>query len=75
MNELLHNRLMTLVPGAGWLSEETEQMPDSATPLVWIVDPIDGTRSYISGRADWSVSVALTDNGRPIVAVRLRSGP
>jgi len=68
VNELLHRRLMTLVPGAGWLSEETEQMPDSATPLTWIVDPIDGTRSYISGRADWSVSVALTDNGRPIVA-------
>ena len=68
VNELLHNRLMALVPDAGWLSEETEQMPDSATPLVWVVDPIDGTRSYISGRADWSVSVALTDNGRPIVA-------
>jgi myo-inositol-1(or 4)-monophosphatase len=68
VNELLHDRLMALVPGAGWLSEETERLPDSTTPLVWIVDPIDGTRSYISGRADWSVSVALADKGRPIVA-------
>jgi myo-inositol-1(or 4)-monophosphatase len=28
-------------------------------PLVWIVDPIDGTRAYLAGREDWCVSVAL----------------
>jgi myo-inositol-1(or 4)-monophosphatase len=31
----------------------------------WIVDPIDGTRAYISGRADWSISVALVEDGVP----------
>ena len=34
----------------------------------WIVDPIDGTRAYISGRADWTISVALVDDGRPVLA-------
>jgi len=35
---------------------------------VWIVDPIDGTRAYLGGRQDWSVSVALVEHGRPKLA-------
>ena len=35
---------------------------------MWIVDPIDGTRAYIAGRNDWSISAALVEEGRPIVA-------
>jgi myo-inositol-1(or 4)-monophosphatase len=34
----------------------------------WIVDPIDGTRAFISGFPDWTISVALVDDGRPILA-------
>ncbi len=34
----------------------------------WIVDPIDGTRAFISGRADWTISVALVEHGRPVLA-------
>jgi myo-inositol-1(or 4)-monophosphatase len=68
VNDLLHARLTALVPGAGWLSEETEEMPAPGVPLIWIVDPIDGTRAYISGRADWSISAALVKGARPIVA-------
>ncbi|MFY9684325.1 MAG: 3'(2'),5'-bisphosphate nucleotidase CysQ [Pseudolabrys sp.] len=67
VNDLLHQRLTALAPGAGWLSEETAEIPSSTT-LMWIVDPIDGTRAYISGRADWSISAALVDGGRPVVA-------
>ena len=67
VNDLLHQRLTALAPGAGWLSEETEEMPSSTT-LMWIVDPIDGTRAFISGRADWSISAALVEDGRPLVA-------
>ena len=68
VNDLLRARLGALVPGAGWLSEETEALPDRSLPLAWIVDPIDGTRAYISGRADWTISVALVENGRPVLA-------
>ncbi len=35
---------------------------------MWIVDPIDGTRAFIAGRSDWTISVALVEDGRPIVA-------
>src|SRR5450755_4516415 len=68
VNDLLRARLSDLLPAAGWLSEETEDLPDRALPLAWVVDPIDGTRAYISGRADWTISVALVENGRPVLA-------
>ncbi len=68
VNNLLRVRLGELVPGAGWLSEETEEPPDHGLPLTWVVDPIDGTRAYITGRADWTISVALVENARPILA-------
>ena len=68
VNDLLRARLTDLMPGAGWLSEETEALPDRSLPLAWVVDPIDGTRAYISGRADWTISVALVENGRPLLA-------
>jgi myo-inositol-1(or 4)-monophosphatase len=69
VNEFLHERLSALEPKAGWLSEEShDQPPDPALPLAWIVDPIDGTRAFISGRADWTISIALAEQGRPLVA-------
>lgn len=56
-------------PGYGWLSEETE---DASARLcctrVWIVDPIDGTYGFINNRDDWCISVALIENGLPILS-------
>jgi myo-inositol-1(or 4)-monophosphatase len=69
VNEFLRGRLGSLVPDAAWLSEESQDdLPEDALALAWIVDPIDGTRAYISGRADWTISVALADRGRPLLA-------
>src|SRR5262249_49277274 len=68
VNDLLQTRLAALAPGAGWLSEETECTLGATHPLTWIVDPIDGTRAFISGRADWSISAALVQDGRPIIS-------
>ena len=73
---LLRERLSAAEPASRWLSEETEDDParlDART--VWIVDPIDGTRAYLAGLPDWSVSVALVDDGRPVAgrAVTRRS--
>lgn len=69
VNDLLHKRLAAIAPSAYWISEESpDHRPDRTLPRAWIVDPIDGTRAYISGRHDWTISVALTEGGRPIVA-------
>lgn len=66
-DKLLRERLMTVAPGYGWLSEESE-LGDTTTARHWIVDPIDGTRSFIKGLTDWSVATALVESGRPIAA-------
>jgi myo-inositol-1(or 4)-monophosphatase len=66
---LLRERLRSLAPAYGWQSEESVDIPDrSAERRRWIVDPIDGTRSFIKKQADWSVAAALVENGRPIAA-------
>jgi myo-inositol-1(or 4)-monophosphatase len=66
---LLRERLTAILPDAAWLSEETEDDPVRlAARRVWIVDPIDGTRAFLAGRPDWTVSVALVEQGRPVVA-------
>jgi myo-inositol-1(or 4)-monophosphatase len=69
VDELLRQRLTVMAPDAAWLSEETEDDPARlGAAQVWIVDPIDGTRAFIAGRPDWTVSVALVANGRPALA-------
>ena len=67
VNELLHARLPQLAPEAGWISEETEPADEVGTSN-WVVDPIDGTRGFVAGRPDWTISVALVTDGRPILA-------
>ncbi len=69
VNHLLKERLTAIVPEAGWLSEESDDDPARlGAPRVWIVDPIDGTRSFLAGRPDWTISVALVAARRPVVA-------
>jgi myo-inositol-1(or 4)-monophosphatase len=67
VDAFLKRELKALLPAAGWLSEETVDAPERlAGGLVWLVDPIDGTRDYIRGRKGWAVSVALISSGRPL---------
>jgi len=69
VNELLEARLRTAAPDYGWLSEESVDEEDRlGKRLVWIVDPIDGTRGYLAGREDWCVSVALVEESSPLLA-------
>jgi myo-inositol-1(or 4)-monophosphatase len=69
-DRMLRARLSALLPDAGWLSEETVDAPERlACRHVWVVDPIDGTRDYIRGREGWAISVALIEDGRPVLGV------
>lgn len=64
----LKHELGALLPAAGWLSEETADSPARLERgLIWLVDPIDGTRDFIRGRSGWAVSVALISAGRPLI--------
>ena len=69
INEMLGAMLGAARPGYGWLSEEDE---DSGARLnaerVFIIDPIDGTRSFINGEPGFSVALAVAERGRVISA-------
>jgi myo-inositol-1(or 4)-monophosphatase len=70
VDAFLKAELSRAVPQAGWLSEETADNPARLErELVWIVDPIDGTRAFLSGSPDWSISIALLGSGRPILGI------
>lgn len=56
-------RAMLVRNGEGWLSEETADDGERLRcARVWIVDPLDGTREYITGIPEWCISVALIEN-------------
>lgn len=70
IDAFLRRELHRLLPAAGWLSEETVDAPERlGGGLIWLVDPIDGTRDYIRGRKGWAVSVALVSAGRPLIGI------
>jgi myo-inositol-1(or 4)-monophosphatase len=62
ISDILRDAL--LAPGEGWLSEEDH---DDRTRLccdvVWIVDPVDGTREFVEGIPEWCISVGLVVEG------------
>lgn len=70
VNDRLLADLQGARPDYGWLSEETE---DSAARLsrkrVFIVDPIDGTRSFVEGSDTWAHSLAVVEDGKVTAAV------
>lgn len=66
---LLRERLDSACRDCAWLSEETEDDPVRLVARrVWIVDPIDGTRAFLAGLNDWTISIALVEAGRPLLA-------
>lgn len=55
-------------PGEGIIGEEYgAHLPDAER--VWVLDPIDGTRSFIAGRPIFGTLVALLEQGKPVVGV------
>ena len=67
-DDILHERLMPLVPGARWISEESaEEAPLLRGEPAWVVDPLDGTSEFLRGLPEFGVSVALFVRGRLVM--------
>lgn len=68
-DSLLRERLLGL-KRIGWLSEETA---DDGARLerarLWVVDPLDGTKEFIEGLPEYSVAIALVEDGVPTLGV------
>ncbi len=69
VNDVLHEMLSKARPDYGWLSEEGPDDPQRLSRrLCWILDPIDGTRSFAGGRDEWCVALALVEDGKPMIS-------
>lgn len=53
--------------GEGWLSEESaDDLSRLEKKRVWMVDPLDGTREFVLGLAEFCVSIGLVEAGKPV---------
>ncbi|MEQ1754815.1 MAG: histidinol-phosphatase [Micropepsaceae bacterium] len=55
-------------PSHGVLGEELG-FEAGTVPLTWVIDPIDGTRAFMCGMAQWGTLIALNDGTRPVVGL------
>lgn len=69
-DRVLRDVLLRERPGYGWLSEESADSPERLRrERVWVVDPIDGTQSFVDGKPEFAVSVGLAVGGRAVLGV------
>jgi myo-inositol-1(or 4)-monophosphatase len=66
--QLITDAITALWPDDGILGEEGHDTAGTSG-WHWIVDPLDGTRNYVTASGPWSVSIALYDGERPAVGV------
>ena len=67
------NRIITTVirnefPDHGIVSEESDDI-EGTGPYTWVIDPLDGTGNFAHGNPNYSVSIALLEDGVPVMGV------
>jgi len=64
----LVQNLERLIPDAGFITEEKTISREGKT-YKWIIDPLDGTTNFIHGIPAYGISVALYEDGLPVLGV------
>ncbi len=71
-HRLIAGRLRALTPDIPVLSEEEIDLPGRehwGQGRYWLVDPLDGTREFIKRNGEFTVNIALVEQGRPVLGV------
>jgi len=71
-HEIIEAGLRALTPDLPIISEEGASIPFEVRrqwPIYWLVDPLDGTREFIRRNDEFTVNIALIENGRPIMGL------
>ena len=70
--DIILPKLRALTPDIPVVSEEEASKgltPDVTGSRFWLVDPLDGTKEFISGNGEFTVNIALIENGVPVLGV------
>ncbi len=71
-HRLIAERLAALTPDIPVLSEESADIPwstRSSWARYWLVDPLDGTKEFVSRNGEFTVNIALIEGHRPVLGV------
>jgi inositol-phosphate phosphatase / L-galactose 1-phosphate phosphatase / histidinol-phosphatase len=49
--------------------EQRNSPADGSSEWMWVLDPIDGTKAFITGKPSWGTLIALLHNGRPVLGI------
>ena len=66
--QVIRDAIKAAYPGHGIHGEEHGR-ETGTSPLTWVIDPIDGTKSFILGQLHWGILIALHDGSGPVVGV------
>ena len=61
--------LSALTPQIPAIAEEDEVLPASQAGMFWLVDPLDGTRSFVRGEPEFTVNIGLISDHKPMLGV------
>jgi 3'(2'), 5'-bisphosphate nucleotidase len=64
--------LRALTPGIPVVSEEEVAQGTGSSRVgarFWLVDPLDGTKEFLTGNGEFTVNIALIEDGRPVLGV------
>lgn len=65
-DNFIRDRLNELFPNDLILSEENNEVPSEYDGRVWMIDPLNGTKSFIKGKDTFAVAIGLVEDGVPI---------
>ena len=71
-HDLIVEQLQALTPSVPVLSEESKAVPyhlRQAWRTFWLVDPLDGTKEFIKRNGEFTVNIALIEDGRPVFGI------
>ncbi|MFO1311205.1 MAG: histidinol-phosphatase [Burkholderiales bacterium] len=66
--QVIRDAIKAAYPGHGILGEEHGREAGTS-PYTWVIDPIDGTKSFILGQLHWGILIALHDGRAPVAGV------
>ncbi len=70
VNELICQKIKELTPNIPIISEETVNLKEkNKNSIFWLIDPIDGTKEYISGKDEYTLNAALVIDKKPVIGL------
>ena len=70
VNDMISKKIKELTPDIPIISEETVNLKEkNKNSVFWLIDPIDGTKEYISGKDEYTLNAALVIEKKPVMGL------